>query len=100
LLELLEEKKETIEVENFHEYYPHFTLVYDSLPDEKLFENIQRDLPRYSDNQNYLSVGKIYSLWSKKRKDWCFKFKLKVQRALNASRMWISLAWRIPHILT
>jgi hypothetical protein len=67
-------------------------LVHDSLPDEKLFENIQRDLPRYADIQNYLYVGKIYSLWSKRRKDWCFKFKFKGQRALSASRMWILLA--------
>jgi hypothetical protein len=100
LLGLLEEQKETIKVENFLEYSPHFIPVHDSLPDEKLFVNIQRDLPRYADIQNYLSVGKIYSLWSKRRKDWCFKFKLKGQRALSASRMWIPLALGIPHILT
>jgi hypothetical protein len=76
LLGLLEEQKETIEVENFLVYSPHFTPVHDSLPDEKLFENTQRDLSRYVDIRNYLSVGKIYSLWSKRRKDWCFKFKL------------------------
>jgi hypothetical protein len=62
-------------------------LVHDSLSDEKLFENIERDLPRYADIQNYLSVGKIYSLWSKRRKDWFLKFKLKGQRALSTSRM-------------
>jgi hypothetical protein len=39
------------------------------------------------------SVGKIYSLWFKSRKNRYFKFKLKGQRALNASRMWIPLAW-------
>jgi hypothetical protein len=100
LLGLLEEQKETIEVENFLEYSPHFTPVHDSLLDEKLFENIQRDLPRYANIRNHLSIGKIYSLWSKRRKDWCFKFKLKGQRALSASRMWIPLAWQIPHILT
>jgi hypothetical protein len=100
LLRLLEEQKETIKVENFLEYSPHFTPVYDSHPDDKLLENIQRDLPRYANIQNYLFVGKIYSLWSKKRKDWCFKFKLKGQRELSASRMWIPLAWWIPHILT
>jgi len=43
----------------------------------KMFKNTQRDLPQYVDIQNYLSVGKIYSLWSKRRKDWSFKFKLK-----------------------
>jgi len=47
LLGLLEEQKETIEVENFLEYSPHFTPVHNSLPDEKLFENTQRDLPQY-----------------------------------------------------
>jgi hypothetical protein len=100
LLGLLEERKETIKVENFLEYSLHFTPVHNSLPDEKLFENTQRDLPRYADIWNYIYVGKIYSLWSKRRKDRCFKFKLKGQRALSISRMWIPLAWRIPHILT
>jgi hypothetical protein len=100
LLGLLEEQKETIEVENFLKYSLHFTPVHNSLPDEKLFENTQRDLPRYADIRNYLPLDKIYPLWSKRRKDWCFKFKFKGQRTLSASRMWISLAWRIPHILT
>jgi hypothetical protein len=39
LLRLLEEQKETIEVENFHEYSFHFTPVHNSLPDEKQFDN-------------------------------------------------------------
>jgi hypothetical protein len=93
LLGILEEQKETIKVENFLVYSPHSILVHDSFPDEKLFENTQRDLPRYAGIRNYLSVGKLYSLWSKRRKDWCFKFKFKGQRTLSASRMWISLAW-------
>jgi len=92
LLGLLEEEKETIEVEDFLVYSPHFNPIHDSLPDEKLFDNTQKNLPRYANIWNYLSVGKIYSLWSKRRKDWCFKFKLKGQRALIASRMWILLA--------
>jgi len=33
--------------------------VHDSLLDEKLFENTQRDLPRYRDIRNYLFVDKI-----------------------------------------
>jgi len=45
LLRLLEEQKETIEIENFLKYSPHFTPVHNSLLDEKLFENTQRDLP-------------------------------------------------------
>jgi hypothetical protein len=99
-LGLLEEQKETIEVEKFPEYSPHFTPVHDSLPDEKLFENTQRDLPQYTKIQNYLSIGKIHSLWSKRRKYWCFKFKLKGLRTLSASRMWVPLIWRIPYIST
>jgi hypothetical protein len=100
LLGLLEVQKKTIEVENFLVYSPHFTPVHYSLPNEKLFENTQKNLPQYADIWNYFFVGKIYSLWSKRRKDWCFKFKFKGQRALSTSRMWIPLAWQIPHILT
>jgi hypothetical protein len=48
LLGLLEEHKETIEVEKFPGYSPHFTPIHDSLPDEKLFENTQRDPPQNS----------------------------------------------------
>jgi len=91
-LGILEEQKETIKVENFLGYSPHSIPVHDSLPDEKLLKNTQKDLPRYAGIRNYLYVGKIYSLWSKRRKDWYFKFKLKGQRALSASRMWIPLA--------
>jgi hypothetical protein len=50
-------------------YSPHFIPVHDSLPDKKQFENTQKNLPRYANIRNYLSVGKIYSLWSKRRKD-------------------------------
>jgi hypothetical protein len=101
LLGILEEQKETIKVKNFLVYSPHFIPVHDSFLDEKLFENTQKNLPRYADIWNYLFVGKIYFPWSKRRKDWRFKFKFKGQRALRgASRMWIPLAWRIPHILT
>jgi hypothetical protein len=77
LLRLLEDQKKTIKVENFIVHSPHFIPVHDSLPDEKLFENTQKNLPRYADIRNYLYVGKIYSLWSKRGKDWCFKFKFK-----------------------
>jgi hypothetical protein len=61
-------KKETTEVEKFPEYSPHFTLVHDSLPDEKLFENTQRDLPQYAKIQNYLSIGKIHSCGPREEK--------------------------------
>jgi hypothetical protein len=90
-LGLLEEQKETTKVEKFTEYSPYFILVHDYIPDEKLFENTQTDLPRYAKIWNYLFIGKIHSLWSKRRKDWCFKFKLKGQRTLSASRIWILL---------
>jgi hypothetical protein len=89
LLGLLEEQKETTEVEKFPKYSPCFNPVHDSLPAEKMFENTQRDLPQYAKIQNYLSVGKTHSLWSKRRKDWCFKFKLQGHRTLSVSRMWI-----------
>jgi hypothetical protein len=69
LLGLLEEQKETIKVENFFVYSPHVIPIHDSLLDKKLFENAQKNLPRYAAIQNYLSGGKIYSLWSKRRKD-------------------------------
>jgi uncharacterized phage infection (PIP) family protein YhgE len=68
-LGLLVVKKETTKVEKFHKYSPHFTPVHNSLLDEKMFENTQKDLPQYAKIQNYLSIGKIYSLWSKRRKD-------------------------------
>ena len=74
--------------------------VHDSIPDEKLFEDTQRDLPQYAEIQDYLYIGKIHSFWSKRRKNWCFKFKLKGQRTQSALRMWIPLIWRIPYILT
>jgi hypothetical protein len=74
---LLDEQTEVIKVEKLSKYSPHSISVHDSLPDEKLFENSQIDLPRSVKIRNYLSVGRIHSLWSKRRKDWCFKFKLK-----------------------
>jgi hypothetical protein len=77
LLGLLDEQTEVIKVEKFSKYSPHNIPVHDSLPDEKLCENSQSDLPQFVKIRNYLSVGRIHSLWSKRRKDWCFKFKLK-----------------------
>jgi hypothetical protein len=77
LLLLLDEQTEVIKVEKLSKYSTHNIPVYDSLPDEKLFENSQTNLPRSVKIRNYLSVGRIHSLWFKRRKDWCFKFKLK-----------------------
>jgi hypothetical protein len=76
LLGLLDEQTEVTKVEKHFKYSPYSILVHDSLPDEKLFENSQRDLPRSVKIRNYLSIGRIHYL-SKRRKDWCFKFKLK-----------------------
>jgi hypothetical protein len=77
LLLLLDEQTEVIKVEKLSKYSPHNIPVHDSLPDEKLFKNSQSDVPRSVNIRNYLFVGGIHSLWSKRRKDWCFKFKLK-----------------------
>jgi hypothetical protein len=100
LLGLLDEQKEAIKEEKLPKYSLHFILVHDSLPDKKLFERTQSDLLRFVDIWNHLAVGKIHSIWSKRRKDWRFKFKLKGQRVLSTSRMRIPLACRIPYILT
>jgi hypothetical protein len=77
LLLLLDEQTEVIKVEKLSKYSPHNIPVHDSLPDEKLFKNSQSDVPRSVNIRNYLSIGRIHSLWSKRRKDWCFKFNLK-----------------------
>jgi hypothetical protein len=45
LLLLLDEQNEVIKVEKLSKYSPHSILVHDSLPDEKLFENSQSNLP-------------------------------------------------------
>jgi hypothetical protein len=100
LLGLLNEQIEDIKVDKLLKYSPHVVIVHDSLLDEKLFKKTQSGPPRSMDNWKYLSVGKIHSLWSKKRKDCCFKFKLKAQKALSASRIRIPLALQILYILT
>jgi hypothetical protein len=65
LLGLLDEQTEVINVEKLFKYSPH------SIP-----VHSQSDLPRSVNIRNYLSIGRIHSLWSKRRKDWYFKFKL------------------------
>jgi hypothetical protein len=69
LLGLLDEQTEVIKVEKLSKYSPHSILVHDSLPDEKLFENSHSDLPRSVKIRNYLYVGIIHFLWSKRRKE-------------------------------
>jgi hypothetical protein len=77
LLGLLDNQTKVIKVEKLFKYSPHSILVHDYLPNEKLFENSLGDLPRSVTIRNYLSIGRIHYLWSKRRKYWCFKFKLK-----------------------
>jgi hypothetical protein len=69
LLLLLDEQTVVIKAKKLSKYSPRSILVHDSLPDEKLFENSQSDLPRFVNIRNYLSIGRIHSLWSKRRKD-------------------------------
>jgi hypothetical protein len=68
LLGQLDKQTEVVKVEKLYKYSPHSILVLDSLPDEKLFENSQSNLPQSVNISNYLSVGRIHSLWSKKKK--------------------------------
>jgi hypothetical protein len=75
LLELPNEQIEDIKIENIPEFSSYFVPVHDSPPDEKLFEKTQNGLPRYLDNWNPPTIGKIHSLWYKRRKDWSYKFK-------------------------
>jgi hypothetical protein len=78
LLLLLDEQNEVIKVEKLSKYSPHSIPIHDSLSDEKLFENSHSNSPQSMNIRNYLSIGRIHSLWPKRRKDWCFKFKLKL----------------------
>jgi hypothetical protein len=64
LLLLLDKQTGVIKVEKLSKYSPHSILVHDSLPDEKLLENSQSDLPGFVNIRNYLSIGRIHSLWS------------------------------------
>jgi len=79
LLGILEEQKETIKVENFFVYSPHSIPVHDSLPDEKLLKNTQRDLPRYAGIRNYLFVGKLYPLGPREEKIGASNLNLRVK---------------------
>jgi len=83
---LLDEQTVIIKAEKLSKYSPHSIVVHDSLPDEKLFENSKSNLPQSVNIRNYLSVGRIHSLWSKRRKDWCFKYELLLPTTLEQSR--------------
>jgi hypothetical protein len=72
LLELPIEQIEDIKIEKLSESSSYFIPVYD----EKLFEKTQNGPPQYTDNWNPPAMGRRHSLWCKRRKDWCFKFKV------------------------
>jgi hypothetical protein len=72
LLELPNEQIEDIKIEKLSESSSYFIPVYD----EKLFEKTQSGPPLYTDNWNPPAMGRHHSLWCKRRKGWCFKFKV------------------------
>jgi hypothetical protein len=71
-----DEQIEDIKIEKLLEFSFYIILVHDSPPDEKLFRKTQSGPPQSIDIWNYLAIEKIHSLWCKRRKDWCFKFKV------------------------
>jgi hypothetical protein len=72
LLELPNEQIEDIKIEKLPESSSYFIPVHN----EKLFEKTQSGPPIYIDNWNPPAMGRHHSLWCKRRKDWCFKFKV------------------------
>jgi hypothetical protein len=72
LLELPIKQIEDIKIEKLPESSSYFIPV----NNEKLFEKTQNGPPLYTDNWNPPVMGSHYSLWCKRRKDWCFKFKV------------------------
>jgi hypothetical protein len=72
LLELPIEQIEDTKIEKLPESSSYFIPVHD----EKLFEKTQSGPPLYTDNWNPPAMGRHHSLWCKRRKDWCFKFKV------------------------
>jgi hypothetical protein len=71
-LGLCDDQIEDIKIKKLPESSSYFIPVHD----EKLFEKTQSCPPRYIDNWNPLAMGRHHSLWCKRRKDWCFKFKV------------------------
>jgi hypothetical protein len=88
-LELPNEQIEDIKIEKLPESYSYFISVYD----EKFFEKTQSGPPIYIDNWNPPAMGRHHSLWCKRRKDWCFKFKVPTEATVEAiEQSWISSA--------
>jgi hypothetical protein len=89
LLELPNEQIEDIKIEKLPESSSYFIPVHD----EKLFEKTQSGPPQYTNNWNPPAMGRRHSLWCKRRKDWCFKFKVPTEATVEAvEQSWISSA--------
>jgi hypothetical protein len=89
LLELPNEQIEDIKIEKLPETSSYFIPIHD----EKLFEKTQRGPPLYTNNWNPFAMGRHHSLWCKRRKDWCFKFKVPTKATVEAvEQSWISSA--------
>jgi hypothetical protein len=80
LLELPSEQIEDIKIEKLLESSSYFIPVHD----EKLFEKTQNGPPLYTDNRNPPAMGRHHFLWCKRRKDWCFKFKVPTKATVEA----------------
>jgi hypothetical protein len=88
LLELPNEQIEDIKIEKLPKSYSCFIPVHD----EKLFKTQSGPL-QYTDNWNPPAMGRHHSLWCKRRKDWCFKFKVPTEATMEAvEQSWISSA--------
>jgi hypothetical protein len=96
LLELPNVKIEDIKIEKLPESSSYFIPVHD----EKLFEKTQSGPPLYTNNWNSSTMGRHDSLWCKRRKDWCFKFKVPIEVTVEAvEQSWISRAFMRPVVL-
>jgi hypothetical protein len=79
LLELPNEQIEDIKIEKLPES-SYFIPVHD----KKLFEKTPSGPPFYTGNWNPPAMGRHHSLWCKRRKDWCFKFKVRTKATVEA----------------
>jgi hypothetical protein len=89
LLELPNEQIEDIKIEKLPESSSYFIPVHD----EKLFKKTQSGPLLYTNNWNPFAMGRHHSLWCKRRKDWCFKFKVPTKATVEVvEQSWISSA--------
>jgi hypothetical protein len=80
LLELPIEQIEDIKIEKLPESSSYFIPVHN----EKLFEKTQSGPLLYTDNWNPPAMGRHHYIWCKRRKDWCFKFKVPTEATVEA----------------